>query len=244
MLFVPNSLPLFRGTNLSLPPPLRWEGDRGRGKVAEIQPQGNRMRILSLIALGSLLLSALAGCGGSTPEATDTKKPTETTTTSTATPTETKPTEEKKETPELNTEAPKTEAAKGDKPTTIDPSIKLPAGAEKLKFKITPSGLQYADMKEGTGNFPQEGQTVVTHYTGTLTDGTVFDSSKKRGEPLPFTLGTPNIIKSWNEAVATMKPGGKRVIVSPAALAYGEGGRGPIPPNATLVFEIELLEAR
>lgn len=202
------------------------------------------MRTLSLVALGSLLLVALAGCGGSTPEAADTKKPAETNTASTATPSETKPTEDKKATPELKTEAPKTEATKGDKPTTIDPSIKLPAGAEKLKFKITPSGLQYADLKEGKGNFPQEGQTVITHYTGSLTDGTVFDSSKKSGEPLPFTLGTPNIIKAWNETVATMKPGGKRVIVVPSALGYGEQGRGPIPPNATMVFEIELLEAR
>ena len=112
-------------------------------------------------------------------------------------------------------------------------------------LETTPSGLQYEDLKVGTGASPQKGQTAVVHYTGTLADGKVFDSSKTRGEPFSFALGRGQVIKGWDEGVATMKVGGTRKLVIPPDLAYGASGAGGvIPPNATLTFEVELLEVR
>jgi peptidylprolyl isomerase len=104
----------------------------------------------------------------------------------------------------------------------------------------TSSGLQYTDVKPGTGKAPQEGQTVSVHYTGTLTDGTVFDSSKDRG-PIKFKLGKGEVIKGWDEGIASMKVGGERLLVIPPELAYGSRGVGAIPPNATLNFKVELV---
>jgi peptidylprolyl isomerase len=104
------------------------------------------------------------------------------------------------------------------------------------------SGLQYTDVKEGKGATPKEGQVVVVHYTGTLPDGTKFDSSRDRGDPFKFTLGAGQVIKGWDEGIATMKVGGQRKLVIPPELGYGaQGAGGVIPPNATLHFDVELI---
>jgi len=112
-------------------------------------------------------------------------------------------------------------------------------------METTPSGLQYTDVKVGTGASPKTGQTAVVHYTGWLVDGKKFDSSKDRGQPFQFAVGRGQVIKGWDEGVATMKVGGTRKLLIPPALAYGASGAGGvIPPNATLTFEVELLEIR
>ena len=106
----------------------------------------------------------------------------------------------------------------------------------------TASGLQYEDIKEGTGAVATAGNRVVVHYTGWLTDGTKFDSSKDRNEPFDFNLGRGEVIKGWDEGVQGMKVGGIRKLTIPANLGYGARGAGHvIPPNATLVFEVEFL---
>lgn len=106
----------------------------------------------------------------------------------------------------------------------------------------TPSGLQYTDEKEGTGKIPEKGQVVIVHYTGTLTDGTKFDSSRDRKDPFKFTLGKGQVIKGWDEGLSTMKIGGKRKLIVPPELGYGANSPGGvIPPNATLHFDVELI---
>ncbi len=109
-------------------------------------------------------------------------------------------------------------------------------------FVTTPSGLKYRDIQVGTGATPTAGQTVNVHYTGTLTDGTKFDSSRDRSRPFSFKLGVGQVIKGWDEGLSTMKVGGRRLLVIPPELGYGaRGAGGVIPPNATLVFDVELL---
>jgi FKBP-type peptidyl-prolyl cis-trans isomerase FklB len=116
----------------------------------------------------------------------------------------------------------------------------LETNKEKEGVKVLPSGLQYKIITEGTGNTPTANDKVKTHYRGTLIDGTEFDSSYKRNRPAEFTV--TGVIKGWTEALQLMKEGGKWELYIPADLAYGERGRPGIPPNSTLVFEIELLE--
>lgn len=106
----------------------------------------------------------------------------------------------------------------------------------------TPSGLKYVELKEGTGATPKPGQTVEVHYVGTLEDGTQFDSSRDRGQPFSFKIGVGQVIKGWDEGVSTIKVGGRRKLIIPSELGYGaRGAGGVIPPNATLIFDVELL---
>ncbi|MBD3208538.1 MAG: FKBP-type peptidyl-prolyl cis-trans isomerase [Candidatus Nealsonbacteria bacterium] len=106
------------------------------------------------------------------------------------------------------------------------------------------SGLQTEILKEGTGEKAEAGDTVTVHYTGYLEDGTKFDSSLDRGEPFSFNLGTGQVIEGWDRGVAGMKVGEKRKLIIPPEIGYGARGTpgGPIPPNATLIFEVELLK--
>ncbi|MGZ3337805.1 MAG: FKBP-type peptidyl-prolyl cis-trans isomerase [Isosphaeraceae bacterium] len=123
-----------------------------------------------------------------------------------------------------------------------------PGQTEKeKKMTKTESGLQYRDIKEGTGEKPKKGQICVMHYTGWLWEngakGKKFDSSVDRGEPFDFPIGTGRVIKGWDEGVLSMKVGGKRELLIPPNLGYGSRGAGRIiPPNATLLFEVELLK--
>lgn len=106
--------------------------------------------------------------------------------------------------------------------------------------------LLIEDISVGTGDSPAKGQTVVVHYTGWLTNGTKFDSSVDRGEPFEFQIGVGQVIKGWDQGVLSMKIGGKRKLTIPPELAYGDRnvGNGLIPPNSTLIFEVELLDLK
>jgi peptidylprolyl isomerase len=124
------------------------------------------------------------------------------------------------------------------------------AGAEKkgepaaaANTVKTPSGLAYVELVPGSGPSPVAGKQVKVHYTGWLENGTKFDSSVDRGEPFSFAIGAGQVIPGWDEGVMSMKVGGKRKLIIPAQLGYGSAGAGGvIPPNATLIFEVELLD--
>ena len=130
--------------------------------------------------------------------------------------------------------------------TVIQPALAQTAGK---KVMTTASGLKYTDETVGTGPSPKPGQTAVVHYTGWLyingVKGKKFDSSHDRNEPFEFPVGRGRVIKGWDEGVASMKVGGKRTLIIPPALGYGAAGAGGvIPPNATLMFDIELLAVK
>jgi len=113
------------------------------------------------------------------------------------------------------------------------------------KPTTTSSGLEYWDIKKGSGKLAEKGKKVSVHYTGWLTDGKEFDSSRDAGEPTQFDLGTGQVIKGWDEGIAGMKVGGKRQLKIPPALGYGSRGFGSsIPPNSTLVFDVELMDVK
>lgn len=125
-----------------------------------------------------------------------------------------------------------------------DEKKKQQAELDKLSegFNITPSGLRYQIAEVGTGKHPTTGQIVSVHYQGQLTNGTIFDSSYDRNAPISFPLGQGRVIKGWDEGIALLKEGGKARLIIPSELAYGaRGAGGVIPPNATLVFDVELV---
>jgi peptidylprolyl isomerase len=129
-------------------------------------------------------------------------------------------------------------------PTTVTENNTLIASNPMSDANVvtTPSGLKYVELKEGTGATPQPGQTVEVHYVGTLEDGTKFDSSRDRGQPFSFKIGVGQVIKGWDEGLSTMKVGGRRKLIIPPDLGYGARGAGNvIPPNSTLLFDVELL---
>lgn len=121
-----------------------------------------------------------------------------------------------------------------------------PTGASATAAAVTrPGGLVVEDLKVGSGAEAVAGKLVSVHYTGTLTDGKKFDSSRDRGQPFEFPLGQGSVIKGWDQGVAGMKVGGKRKLTIPPELGYGAAGAGAvIPPNATLLFDVELLEVK
>ena len=130
-------------------------------------------------------------------------------------------------------------------PTASEAEKLMPKAAEEndSDYVTTETGLKYRDIEVGTGDTPQARQLVSVHYTGKLPNGKVFDSSLKRGEPFTFPIGAGRVIKGWDEGVATMQVGGKRELVIPPDLAYGDRGiPGAIPPKSTLIFDVELLD--
>ena len=166
------------------------------------------------LALALAILPLFTGCGPK-PSSTDTSAPTDTQAPAPAA------------SPSANSAVPMTTIING----------------KTVPLKFMPGGLKYYDMTVGTGATPKTGQTASMRYTGTLLDGTKFDSSYDRGQaPFDFPLGQGKVIAGWDEGVATMKVGGKRRLIIPGSLAYGPNPPTPvIPPDATLVFDVELV---
>jgi peptidylprolyl isomerase len=124
-------------------------------------------------------------------------------------------------------------------------SIAMDNAEQQAPAVTTASGLQYIEIAEGTGDLPVKGQTVSVHYTGTLESGKKFDSSRDRNQAFEFQIGEGQVIKGWDEGLSTMKVGGRRKLIIPAELGYGaRGAGGVIPPNAVLVFDVELLKIK
>jgi len=171
-------------------------------------------RFFALLIAVSLLL-IIAGCSGSSSKKADVAK-----------------------------QESKTEAAMKDESEMKTPETAMPADTTAVAAKdtvTTASGLKYIDFVVGNGATPLVGQTCIVHYTGWLLDGKKFDSSKDCNQPFHFALGQGRVIKGWDEGVASMKVGGKRKLIIPPGLAYGDKPVGPIPPNSTLIFDVELL---
>ena len=187
--------------------------------------------ILKTNLIFTLLLAAgLSACGGA--EATPAAAPAQEESVAEATPEAAQETASEA-VPEAAEEEPAAPAAE----QAAEPEMQLPEN-----LTTTESGLQYVITEEGNGEKPQPGDVVQVHYTGTLADGTKFDSSLDRGEPIAFSLGTGQVIPGWDEGIALMKVGDKCKLVIPPELAYGEqGAGGVIPPNATLIFDVELV---
>jgi FKBP-type peptidyl-prolyl cis-trans isomerase len=135
------------------------------------------------------------------------------------------------------------EAAKAEREATQSKELGEKLGVDLDKAVAGEGGLKWVVREEGTGKSPTKGQLIRAHYTGYLTDGTKFDSSVDRGTPFETPIGVGRVIKGWDLAFADMKPGEKRVLIIPSELGYGaRGAGGAIPPNATLIFDVELLE--
>jgi len=136
-----------------------------------------------------------------------------------------------------------TATPEGQTPAPTAPASPPDVAGEEI---TTSSGLKYIEIQPGTGATPQTGQTLSMNYTGWVqADGSKFDSSLDRGQPFTFALGTGAVIKGWDEGIATMQVGGKRRLIIPPELAYGQAGRPPkIPQNATLIFDVELIEVK
>jgi peptidylprolyl isomerase len=167
---------------------------------------------MKLIICGMLAALLLAGCS-----------PSNTSTTSTAA-----------TAPSAITQ-PQTDLTKGT-------AMTYPGDSTQVQPVTTSSGLQYIDMEVGTGASPKKGDNVSVHYTGYLLNGKKFDSSVDRGQPFTFPIGMGRVIRGWDEGVSTMKIGGKRKLIIPPELGYGEDGAGGvIPPNAQLIFDVQLL---
>jgi peptidylprolyl isomerase len=132
-----------------------------------------------------------------------------------------------------------------NKPAQPAPPMDSANSPQKTEVVTTPSGLKYEEITPGEGAMPQTGQTVEVHYTGTLENGQKFDSSRDRNQTFKFQIGTGQVIKGWDEGLSTMKVGGRRKLIIPPDLGYGaRGAGGVIPPNATLLFDVELVGVR
>jgi FKBP-type peptidyl-prolyl cis-trans isomerase len=138
--------------------------------------------------------------------------------------------------------APQTEETQTDVAGATDNSQESPTGGEAMDNNAQGTNLKVEEVQIGTGDVAAAGKKVTVHYTGTLTDGTKFDSSVDRNQPFTFTLGAGEVIQGWDQGVAGMKVGGKRKLTIPASLGYGSRATGPIPANSTLIFDVELLK--